>query len=104
MKNLACFVRLVLLTPLAFTQMSESIHAALWVTNGSLNLARFGHSATLLPDGQVLIAGGVCTNGSSTNVAELYDPATGLDRLAKPMISARTAHTATLLLNGQVLI
>src|SRR6476619_7517259 len=43
-----------------------------WETTGSMATARNGHTATLLPNGQVLVAGG------HSNSAELYDPVTGL--------------------------
>jgi hypothetical protein len=56
------------------------------------------HTATLLPTGKVLIAGG----GSAT--AELYDPMTGAFALTGSMSINRAAHTATLLANGKVLI
>jgi hypothetical protein len=48
----------------------------IWTATGSLATARWGHTATLLPNGLVLVAGGV--NGSSYIAsAELYNPATG---------------------------
>src|SRR5689334_1129861 len=47
-----------------------------WETTGSLNLPRAGHGAALLPNGEVLVAGGENEGGLST--AELYDPASGL--------------------------
>ncbi|MCK9365151.1 MAG: DUF1566 domain-containing protein [Syntrophales bacterium] len=66
---------------------------------GSMNVPRWGHTATLLPDGKVLIAGGYnYTSGSHTNLdsAELYDPATGqFTLLASKMSSPRRQHTAT---------
>jgi hypothetical protein len=61
--------------------------------------ARSSHSATLLPDGRVLISGGY----PGTN-AEIYDSATGRFTSAGNMIVSRQWHTATLLSNGTVLI
>jgi len=57
------------------------------VPSASMNVARAGHTATLLRDGTVLIAGGMLRNGDFTSTAETYDPKTngftltkGLDR------------------------
>ena len=66
---------------------------------GSLNEARWGHTATLLTDGRVLITG-----GSGNGSAEIYDPVTGSFTYTGSMNFPRSNHTATLLVNGQVLI
>ena len=63
------------------------------------------HSATLLNNGHVLVAGG--NNGRPnylTASAELYNPANGTWMLTGSMTTARLLHTATLLPNGQVLV
>ena len=57
------------------------------------------HTATLLPNGKVLIAGGYLDAS-----AELYDPATGTWSATGELSEARWSHTATLLLNGKVLV
>jgi hypothetical protein len=62
------------------------------------------HSATLLANGKVLIAGGVITSGAWRNSAELYDPATGTFAMTGSMFNSRYSHSATLLTNGKVLI
>jgi hypothetical protein len=62
-------------------------------------VARTAHTATLLPDGEVLITG-----GDSLGSAELYDPATGTFSATGSMTAVRSFHRATLLDNGQVLI
>jgi galactose oxidase-like protein len=70
---------------------------------GGMNEPRDGHTATLLPNGQVLIAGGWnIRNRSST--AELYDPQTGKFEYTASLMAPRQGMTATLLKNGQVLI
>ena len=69
---------------------------------GSLNTPRVGHTATLLPTGEVLIAGGDSTNYLAS--AELYNPLTRTFTLTGSMKTARELFTATLLGNGEVLV
>jgi hypothetical protein len=65
---------------------------------------RFAHTATLLHDGRVLVAGGEEMDVSVIQSAELYDPASGVWSLTGSLSTARAFHTATLLHNGQVLV
>ena len=70
-----------------------------------LHRARAWHSATMLPDGRVLIAGGLGTNGRIVRSAEIFDPQTqSFGLLPESEGAARAYHTATLLTNGTVLI
>jgi hypothetical protein len=69
-----------------------------------LSVRRFSQSATLLPNGKVLIAGGMERNGKYDASAELYDPRTGTFTATGNMSSAREGHAAVLLRNGKVLI
>jgi len=72
---------------------------------GNMSSARQRHTSTLLPDGKVLIAGGISNGSIVLNSAELYDPANGTFTVTStPMTSARYLHTATLLSSGKVLI
>lgn len=77
------------------------VATGIWTATGDLNGARYGHTATLLPNGKVLVAGGGL---GGRNTAELYDPATGMWSSTGNLGVARTSHTATLLPNGQVLV
>jgi hypothetical protein len=67
-----------------------------------MNSSRESHTATLLPNGMVLVAGGY--SGGWLSSAELYNPATGAWSLTGAMITAREGHAATLLPNGKVLV
>jgi hypothetical protein len=78
-----------------------------FVPTGSLLEARAHHTATLLPDGRVLVTGGGALDSQRTVVrasAELWDPATGTFGPAGPLHEGRYAHTATLLPDGRVLV
>jgi hypothetical protein len=65
---------------------------------------RSGHSATLLPDGKVLIAGGMRRNSDFYRSAELYDPATAKFERTGDLNLSRVGHGAVLLGSGRVLI
>lgn len=75
-----------------------------WSPAADLNQARQGHTATLLPDGKVLIAGGKDSAGQPVAALQLFDPATGSFTALFPMSRPRSQHTATLLKDGRVLI
>jgi len=81
-----------------------------WSVTGSMHQGRSGvagsgdPSATLLPDGQVLVAGGEDANFNPLASAELYNPATGKFTPTGSMTTPREGQSATLLNNGQVLI
>ena len=97
--------------------------AGTFTPTGDMTTAREGHTATLLPNGKVLIAGGWQSVPGAQNCtgqlhdrgyflecvllltsAELYDPLTGTFAATGNMTTAHLSHTATLLPNGKVLI
>lgn len=87
-----------------------SYHEGAWVSTGRISQARYNHTATLLRDGRVLVAGGVARAAGTTSVAtpltsvELYDPRTGVWSSAASLHLARHRHTATLIGDGRVLV
>ena len=71
--------------------------------------ARYGHTATLLPNGNVLVAGGYGAGGPNGEKgplasAELYDSETNTWKAAAPLATGRHYHTATLLPGGKVVV
>ena len=79
-----------------------------WSSTGNLNTSRAIHTATPLPSGKVLVAGGLTFDfdfdGTRLDSAELFDPATGTWSSAGDLNRGRFGHTATLLLDGRVLV
>jgi Bacterial Ig domain len=76
---------------------------------GDLNGARYNHTGTMLPNGQVLIAGGTdffssFQSGGPVGPAELSDPAAGTFSVTGIMNTPRSSHAATLMNNGLVLL
>src|ERR1700674_1464407 len=86
--------------PLAMAQS-----AGTFLATGNMITPRFGHTATLLPNGKVLIAGGGTAvfygppHISFWASAELYDPSKGTFTATGSMTTSRGGHTATLLPN-----
>ena len=87
----------------ALAEHARTVHPAAQLSRlpGSMATARAFHTATLLPDGEVLVAGGGEPGPAS---AELYDPGTGTWTATASMSTGRAYHTATLLPDGRVLV
>ncbi|CAF1232959.1 unnamed protein product [Rotaria sp. Silwood1] len=79
-----------------------------WTKMGKMNLARYGHTASVLTNGKVLVAGGTVFNEQGfweiLNSAELYDPSTGLWTKTDNMTAGRYYHRASVLTSGKVLV
>jgi N-acetylneuraminic acid mutarotase len=75
-----------------------------WSPTASMNVARAAYSAVLLPNGNVLVAGGFNFESGYVADAEVYDPTAGTWTATSPMASIRSGHTGTLLQNGTVLV
>ena len=71
---------------------------------GTMNRPRYGHTATMLADGRVLIAGGMEEERNPTASAEVFDSATKTFTEVASMNTKRVGHTATMLADGRVLI
>src|SRR5437016_5263886 len=71
---------------------------------GDMGMERMAHTAILLTNGKVLIAGGIMSGWPAWASAELYDPATGTFAATGNMTTSRFSHSATLLPNGKVLL
>jgi hypothetical protein len=86
-----------------FTVTGLPACASGWASTSNLVSVRTNHVAALLPNGKVLITGGI--NGSTyPTTAQVYDPVAGTWSNAASMSTGRTNHTATLLPNGKVLV
>ncbi len=76
----------------------------LFVATDTMTQARANATATMLPSGKILFAGGQDVSGTAQATVELYDPATGVFTFLGVMNTARKLHTAVLLDNGGVLL
>ncbi len=66
--------------------------------------ARRAHTSTRMPDGAVLVVGGLDELSGALESAEIYDPSDGTWSAVTSMEKARSLHTATLLGDGTVLV
>lgn len=79
-----------------------------WTATGTMGEVRYGHTATVMRDGRVLVVGGFNTDLSGVSVpltsAELYDPSSGSWSPTANLVEAQSGSTATLLMDGRVLL
>jgi hypothetical protein len=75
-----------------------------WSMTAPMGVSRLGHTATRLPDGRVLVAGGEDGSVTVLNSTEIYDPTQDRWISAAPMAVGRFGHLATPMANGDVLV
>lgn len=105
LKSRAVAVALLMISALALAPPVASADS--WSPAASPMVSRAGATATLLPNGKVLVAGGYDDDAllsQNLSSAELYDPSSDSWSPVGDMQTARAGHTATLLGNGKVLV
>jgi hypothetical protein len=75
-----------------------------WAATSAMAKDRQAHTATMLPNGRVLVVGGEDSSGTRLSSVEIYDPATGTWTATGALANGRKWHTANLLPNGKVLV
>jgi N-acetylneuraminic acid mutarotase len=83
---------------------AKVVDSGAWAPIPNLHDGHVAHTATLLNDGRVLIAGGARVDGVARASCELFDPKSNRWVRAADMVHARAGHTATLLADGTVLV
>jgi len=89
---------------LSYAEIAERVNCSEGTIASRLNRARYAHTATLLTDGRVLVAGGMDEERTATGSAEIFDPVTKTFTLIASLYAKRVGHTATRLQDGRVLI
>lgn len=97
-------VSLVLGLTILLTGASLTVQAQNWNLTGTMETPRGNLTATLLPNGQVLVAGGRLRGTFNLNTAELFNPSTGTFTSTGGLNTGRNTHAAVLLPTGEVLI
>ena len=102
---LLTFVWLALVTAAQGCQVhgEQREHSGTLTPTRNMSVRRAAHTATLLPDGKVLVAGGF-ENGNHLASTEIFDPASQTFKASANLSVARAGHSATLLPNGNILI
>ncbi len=91
--------------PIGSAELYDPVHNTFTLIPGGMNAARGDHTATLLADGKVLLAGGRrLSSDISLNSAEVYDPVANSFTPTGSMLHNRGVHAAALLPNGKVLV
>lgn len=91
--------------PVSIAALRDSAAETLVAISAELRSPRAWHSATMLPDGRVLILGGRGTDGKPVKSIEIFDPETKrFETLRSEKLTPRSNHTATLLTDGSVLV
>lgn len=83
---------------------ASGLASGTWQPTAALARARYFHTATLMKDGKVLVAGGGLADGGVLNQAELYDSTTGKWVTTASLSQPRMGHSATLLSGGKILV
>ena len=98
-------VGLILPVFLATTMLTILVSAqtATWNSAGTMSTPRYSHTATLLQDGTVLVAGGA-SGSAALATAEIYNPTSNSWIATGSMANGRSGHSATLLSDGRVLV
>jgi hypothetical protein len=92
------------LTPVDTAELFDPQTQSFTALSATMTHARSTHTATLLQDGRVLVAGGYDVTDTVRNTIEIYDPTAQSFTSGAAMTDARTQHTAVLLQDGKVFV
>src|SRR5262249_56318204 len=98
MKSKTRLTNVIIITSLSLTA-ATAWASGTWRSTGSMRVGRYSFTATLLPTGKVLVAGGDTPGEIITNTAELYHPTTGTFTPTRKTHPAPVCLPATLLTN-----